>query len=161
MRHVSSRNTRESIIRGKGDPVTMRGFIRVPLETYSRPTSETRAIEYHFEWHLIARESTIFFAKRPLCKNTFLNQECGTVTRSTGVSSGCDDFLKVEMALCVVVWGSGVGVTNPSRTSIGIQITKALATEGGVRRLVTGGGPSLGPSNHARERNDGSHNRSR
>jgi hypothetical protein len=39
----------------------MRGFIRVPLETYSRPTSETRAIEYHFEWYLIARELTIFY----------------------------------------------------------------------------------------------------
>jgi hypothetical protein len=39
----------------------MRGSIGVPLETYSRPTSETRAIEYHFEWYLIAGESTIFF----------------------------------------------------------------------------------------------------
>ena len=42
-----ARNTRESIIRGIRDPVTMCGSIWVPLETYSRPTSETRAIEYH------------------------------------------------------------------------------------------------------------------
>ena len=39
----------------------MRGSIRVPLETYFRPTSETRAIKYHFEWFLIAREPTIFY----------------------------------------------------------------------------------------------------
>ena len=67
---------------------------------------------------------------------------------------------KGQMARCGVVWGSGVGVANPSRTSIGMQITKALATEGCVRRLVTGGGPSLGPSNHAQEGNDGAQGRS-
>jgi hypothetical protein len=75
--------------------------------------------------------------------------------------SGRDDL--VELALCGVVWGSGVGVANPSRTSIGMEITKALhvATERCVRRLVTGGGPSLGPSNHAWEGNEGSQGRSR
>ena len=46
-------------------------------------------------------------------------------------------------------------VTNPSRTSIGMQITKARVVERFIRRIVTGGGPSLGPSNHAQEGNNG------